>query len=183
MKNITRFVRTIQFSAARFLIFGLLCTGGCVAVNTSIEPQQTPSASLNKYKIVAVDISTQNPNFDSQKIDQLTGSVLAGLRKSGKFEKVYAANYSVEHNADLKLSVVVKFAVVESKQDITTVRRVGEITTVRKVNGTMILTTTPGIPIRETTTITVAEVTHVDASVILIGTSTGNTLEIGRAHV
>lgn len=106
-----RFFHLIQFSALLLFICGLICTSGCTTAGTSIEVKQTPAISLSRYKIVAVEVTTKDLDFDSKEVDQLTGSILDGLRKSARFDKVYASATSDEYDADLKLSVVVQFVV------------------------------------------------------------------------
>jgi len=109
MKFSRRFVISIQLCTISFFIFGFICAGGCTAPGSSIEVQQTPAASLFKYKIISVEVTTKDLDFDEMEIDQLTGSILSGLRKSARFDKVYAASFSDENDADLKLSVVIRF--------------------------------------------------------------------------
>jgi hypothetical protein len=88
----------------------LLLTSGCVygpKEGSGINIIQAPSVSLNKYKIVAVEVSddfnTGNPVSANT---QLAGFIAAGLHQSGKFDKVYSTAFTVEHDADLRLSVV-----------------------------------------------------------------------------
>ena len=109
MKTSTGSIVFIQLCAFSVFTFGLIFTGGCTAPNSSIEVQQTPTGSLSKYNIISVEVTTKDLDFDEKEIDQLTGSILAGLRKSARFDKVYAASFSDENDADLKLSVVIRF--------------------------------------------------------------------------
>ena len=60
---------------------------------------------------MAVEVTNKDLDFDTNEVDQLTSSILGGLRKSGRFDKVYAYSQSDEHDADLKLSVLVEFVV------------------------------------------------------------------------
>jgi hypothetical protein len=99
----------VPFSVLILFICGLVCTGGCTSAGTSMEVKQTPATNLSRYKIVAVEVTTKDLDFDTNQIDQLTGSILDGLHKSARFDKVYASSSSDEHDADLKLSVVVQF--------------------------------------------------------------------------
>jgi len=111
LKTNTRFSQLIQFSIWLLFICGLACTDGCTSARTSIEVKQTPAISPSKYKVIAVEVTTKDLDFDSTETDQLTGSIVDGLRKSAKFENVYAISSSSEHDADLKLSVVIQFTV------------------------------------------------------------------------
>ena len=111
MKASTRSFNLIQFFALILFICGLVCAGGCTSAGTNIDVKQTPAISLPRYKIVAVEVTTKDPDFDSKEIGQLTGSILDGLRKSARFDKVYASSSSDKYDADLKLSVAVQFVV------------------------------------------------------------------------
>jgi hypothetical protein len=111
MKAHAKFLHLIKFSALLSFVCGLIVASGCTSASTSIEAKQTQSISLSRYKIIAVEVTTKDLDFDSKKIDQLTGSIIDGLRKSAKFDNVYAISPSGEHDADLKLSVVIQFTV------------------------------------------------------------------------
>jgi len=111
MKAHAKFLHLIKFSALLSLICGLIGASGCTSASTSIEAKQTQSISRSRYKIIAVEVTTKDLDFDSKKIDQLTGSIVDGLRKSAKFDNVYVISSSGEHDADLKLSVVIQFTV------------------------------------------------------------------------
>jgi hypothetical protein len=118
MKVGTRSINFIQFSALILFICGLVCTGGCTTPGSSIEVKQTPAQSLSRYKIVAVEVTNKDPDFDTNDVDQLTGSILDGLRKSARFDKVYASATSDEHDADLKLSVAVQFVIAANMNKV-----------------------------------------------------------------
>jgi hypothetical protein len=105
MKPSTRFLLLIQCLALLALV------GGCASAGTNVEVKQPPAFNLSKYKIIAVEVTTKDPDFDTKEINQLTGAVLDGLKASGKFDKVYGSSSPDEHDATLKLSVVVQFVV------------------------------------------------------------------------
>ena len=73
--------------------------------------KQSPAQSLSRYRIVALEVANKDLDFSTNEVDQLTGSILDGLRKSGRFDKVYDSATSDEHDADLKLSVLVEFVI------------------------------------------------------------------------
>jgi hypothetical protein len=106
-----RFILDGAFLFALLSVAAVFSITGCASSGSGIEVQQSPVMGLNRYKIVAVDVSTQDPDFESTKIEQLTGSILTRLRNSGKFYKVYATSFTIQHDADLRLSVVVQFVV------------------------------------------------------------------------
>jgi hypothetical protein len=118
MKTSNRFCNLFQLSAFILFICGLVCSGGCTTAGSSIEVKQTPAQSLSRYKIVAVEVNNKDPDFDTNEADQLTGSILDGLRKSGRFDKVYTSATSDEHDADLKLSVVVQFVIAANMKKV-----------------------------------------------------------------
>jgi hypothetical protein len=101
----------IPFFAFFFFLSGVVCNIGCRSVNATVEMQQNPVVNLSKYKIIVIDVSSKDPDFNSTEIDQLTDSIVSGLRNSARFEKVYAASSKIEHDADLKLSVTVQLAI------------------------------------------------------------------------
>jgi len=109
MKTNTHFTNLIQFSILLLFICGLACTAGCTSAGTGIEVKQTPAISRSKHKTITVVVTTKDLDFDSKEIDQLTGCIVDGLRKSSKFDTVYAIS-SDKNDADLKLSVVVQIA-------------------------------------------------------------------------
>ena len=107
-----------QLSSFILSICGLLCVGGCTTPESSIEVKQTPAKTLSGYKIVAVEVTNKDLDFDSNEVDQLTGSILDGLSKSSRFDKVYACSSSDEHDADLKLSVTVQFVITANMNKV-----------------------------------------------------------------
>jgi hypothetical protein len=111
MKAHAQFAHLIKFSALVSFICGLICASGCTSASTSIEVKQAPATSPFKHKTIVVEVTTKDLDFDSKEIDQLTGSIVDGLRKSAKFENVYVISSSGGHDADLKLSVLIQFTV------------------------------------------------------------------------
>ncbi len=109
MQATTRSFNLFQFPALVLFICGLVCTGGCTTLGSSIEVKQTPAQSLFRYKSVAVEVANRDLDFSTNEVDQLTSSILDGLRKSGRFDKVYESATSDKHDADLKLFVLVEF--------------------------------------------------------------------------
>jgi hypothetical protein len=119
MKANARPFNLIQFSALILFVCGLLvCAGGCTTPGSSIEVKQTPAQDLSKYKSIAVEVTNKDPDFDANEVDHLTDSILDGLRKSARFDKVYANSSPNEHNTDLKLSVAVQFVVAANMNKV-----------------------------------------------------------------
>jgi len=117
MKTSTSF--HISLDRLRFLfICGLGCVGGCTVPGSSIQVKQAPVASLAQYKVVAVDITTKDLDFSPKQVELLTGSIVDGLRKSARFDKVYSSPKSDERDADLKLSVLVEFVLLYNVKSI-----------------------------------------------------------------
>jgi len=127
MKTSTRFAHTIQFFEMLLFLSGLLCAGGCRTAGSSIEVQQTPVTSLDKYRILAVDVTTKDPDFGRKEIAELTGFIVAKFSGLGKFEKAYATSAKAEHDADLKLSVVVQLFVNGEQDNAVFVNQPGSI--------------------------------------------------------
>ena len=92
-------------------ICGLVCAGGCTTAGSSIEVKQTPTISLSGYKGIAVEVATKDLDFKTNELDQLICSLLDGLRRSAKFDKVCTLSSSDAHEANLKLFVVVQLVV------------------------------------------------------------------------
>ena len=111
MKAGTHSFNLFQFTGLLLFMCGLICAGGCTTAGSSIEVKQAPAGSLSGHKIVAVEVSTRDLDFSPKQVDLLTDSIVDGLRKSARFDNVYDSATSDEHDADLKLSVVVQFVV------------------------------------------------------------------------
>jgi hypothetical protein len=99
-------------------ICGTALIAGCTAPGSSIEVKEAPAGSLNPYKIVAVEATTGDADFDSNQVNFLTISIIDRLRESGRFDKVYDSTSSTEHDANLKLSVLVEFVLVYNVKSI-----------------------------------------------------------------
>ena len=63
------------------------------------------STPLTKYKVLAIEVSSQDPNSDKEILEQLAGSINVRIQKLKVFEKVYCTLATVESNYDLKLLV------------------------------------------------------------------------------
>jgi len=118
MKTGNRSCSLFQLSALILFVCGLLCISGCTTPGSSIQVKQTPAQSLSGYKIVAVEVTNMDLDFDTNEVDRLTGSIVDGLRKSGRFDKVYDSATSDEHDADLKLSIVVQFVLAANMNKV-----------------------------------------------------------------
>jgi len=112
MKTGAHFSHLTRFSVLLLYICGLVCAGGCTAPpGSSIEVKQAPVGGVSKHKIVSVEVTTRDTDFSPKQVDLLTDSIADGLRKSARFDKIYVGTTSNEHEADLKLSVVVQFVI------------------------------------------------------------------------
>lgn len=100
-----------RFAALILFVCGLVCAGGCTTAGSSIEVKQAPAGSLSGHKIIVVEVTTRDLDFSPEQVGQLTSSIVDSLRKSGRYDKVYASPTSDEHDADLKLSVLVEFVI------------------------------------------------------------------------
>lgn len=107
-----------QSSILIVIICGLVCAAGCTTPGSGIEVKQTSVKPLSGYKIVAVEVTNKDLDFGTNEVDQLTGSILDDLRRSGRFNKVYDSTTSDEHDADLKLSVVVQFVLAANMNKV-----------------------------------------------------------------
>jgi hypothetical protein len=131
MKTGTRSFNPFQFSALILFVCGLVCTCGCTTPGSSIEVKQTSAQSLSIYKSVAVEVTNKDLDFSTNEVDQLTSSILGGLRKSGRFDKVYDSTTPDEHNADLKLSVVVQFVLAVNMNKVQSIETSVALTDLR----------------------------------------------------
>ena len=91
---------------------------GCTAPGGNIEVKQAPAESLARYKIIAVDVTNRDGDFSPEDVGFLSNALVDDLRKSGRFEKVYDSTSSKEHDADLKLSVLIKFVLLYNVKHI-----------------------------------------------------------------
>jgi len=118
MKTSICFFWFTQFSILFLFICGAVWVTGCTVPGSSIEVKQAPEASLNRYKIVAVDVTTKDADFNPNQVDFMTKCIVEQLRESARFVKVYDINSSTEHDADLKLSVFVEFVLLYNVKSI-----------------------------------------------------------------
>lgn len=110
MKTGTRFFQPIRCTGLLLFICWLACAGGCTTPpGSSIEVKQALVGGLSGHKIVAVDVTTRDADFSPKQVGQLTSAIVDGLRKSDRFDEVYDSATAKEHDADLKLSVLVVF--------------------------------------------------------------------------
>ena len=94
---------------AVFVMSAFLYSSGCIGPNEAsrIIVTQPPSVSLSTYRVVAVDVTNGfNSGNPVSANNQLAGFIIGELRRSAKFGKVYSSSFTVENDADLKLSVV-----------------------------------------------------------------------------
>ena len=91
---------------------------GCTTPGSNIEVKQAPAESLARYKILAVDVITRDPDFSPGYVVLLSNALVDDLRKSGRFDKVYDSPYTSEHDADLKLSLLVELSVFDNVKSI-----------------------------------------------------------------
>jgi hypothetical protein len=131
MKTGNRSCNLFQLSVFVLFICGLVCAGGCTTPGSSIEVKQTPAHTLSRYKTLAVEITNKDPDFGTNEVDQLTGSILGGLRKSGRFDKVYDGTTPDEHNAGLKLSVVVQLVLAANMNKVQSIEASVALTDLR----------------------------------------------------
>jgi hypothetical protein len=110
VKAPTRFGRLFKFLPLFLSVAPFLCTGGCTTAGTKIDTQQTTPLDLNGHKIVAVDVTSQGPDFGATETGDLAASIVAKLNGFGTFNKVYTMSAN-DDDADLRLSVVVTFFV------------------------------------------------------------------------
>ncbi len=110
VKAPTRFGWLVQFLLLFVSVALFLCTGGCTTAGTKIETPQATPLDLNGHKIVAVEVTSQDPDFGATNSDDFAASIVAKLNGFGTFDRVYTMSAN-EHDADLKLSVVVTFFV------------------------------------------------------------------------
>lgn len=119
MKANTRFFHLSQFSILFLFICGIVCLTGCTTPGSSIEVKQAPAESLVRHKVVAVDVANRDGDFGPDDVSFLSKSLVNDLRKSGRFDKVYdATTSSTEHDADLRLSVLVEFVLLYNVKSI-----------------------------------------------------------------
>jgi hypothetical protein len=118
MKANTSFFHFFRFPILFLFICGVVGITGCTTPGSSIEVKQAPAESLARYKILAVDVTSKDPDFSPGYVVLLSNSLVDDLRKSGRFEKVYDAPYTSERDANLKLSVLVEFSVFDNVKSI-----------------------------------------------------------------
>jgi len=108
-----------QFAGLLLFICGLICTGGCsTPPGGTIEAKQAPIGGLPRHKIVAVEVTTRDADFTSNQVELLANSIVDGLRKVNQFDRVYDSATANEHDADLKLSVLVELVLLYNVKSI-----------------------------------------------------------------
>lgn len=94
------------------LLGGVICLGGCsTPPGGSVQWIQAPGGTLSQYKSIAVVVNTKDADFSPNDVSQLKSFIIEDLRKSARYEKVYDGLFTSEHDVDLRLSVLVEFAV------------------------------------------------------------------------
>ncbi len=99
-------------------VMSLLLVGLVVSLSGCTTPQggsmkviQAPDGDLSKYKTIDVAVTSKDADFSPKDVALLKGFIVEDLRKSGRYETVYAGTSSTERPVDLKLSVLVEFVI------------------------------------------------------------------------
>lgn len=112
MKTANGWPDRFNYATLLIIVGVVISLCGCTTpAGGSIQVIQAPGGNLSQHKSIAVAVDTKDADFSPKDVSRLKGFIIEGLRKSARYEKVYADLSPAEQDVVLNLSVHVEFVV------------------------------------------------------------------------